>query len=204
MNEKLQTITLLVFGVFLFVCSLEGVEHGFKLIFNEWANFFLAMIESGVAPFTGLAIGVLSTALLESSSAVIATTMVSMAGMVASGLPLASAIHFGVPMVMGANVGTTVGNTITLFGIKRSTTIEEFNATIPGVLVDDLVKFLTIGLLFTLEVTTGILSNVVTRLGFFLYDTLKLEQIFSIFENLILYNAELHPPGGDLRLNLIW
>ena len=66
-NKKFQIVGLLVAGVFLFVCSLEGVGYGFKLIFREWAYFFLAMIESGVAPFTGLAIGVLATTLLPVS-----------------------------------------------------------------------------------------------------------------------------------------
>jgi len=185
-SEKLQTVSLLFSGIFLFVCSLEGVEHGFKLVFSEWANFFLSMVKSGVAPFTGLAIGVLSTALLESSSAVIATAMVSMAGMVAGGLPLSSAIRFGVPMVLGANIGTTAGSTIVLFGLRRSTTIEEFNATIPGVILGDMYKILTVVFFFTLEVTTGFLSNIATRLGFFLYETLKLEKVFAIFEKSVL------------------
>ena len=181
-SEKAKILGLLVSGVFLFVCSLEGVGYGFKLMFSEWANIILSMVEAGVAPFTGLAIGVLATTLLESSSAVVATTMVSMASMVAGGLPLSSAMRFGVPMVLGANVGTTVGNTITLFAIRRATTQEEFNATIPGVIVDDVFKFLTLIILFTLEVTTGFLSTISTAIGTFIYDLLRLEQIFAIFE----------------------
>ena len=185
-NEKFQTIGLLLLGIFLFICSLEGVGYGFKLVFSEWANFFLAMVESGVAPFTGLAIGILSTALLESSSAVIATTMVSMAGMVEGGLALSSAIRFGVPMVLGANVGTTFGCTITLLSIRRSTTLEEFNSTIPCVIVNDVYKMLTVGLFFIIEVTTGFLSNLVTRTGLFLYDTLRLEVVFGLFEKSVI------------------
>jgi len=106
--------------------------------------------------------------------------------MVASGLPMYSAIRFGVPMVLGANVGTTVGNTLTLFAIRRSTTREEFNATIPGVIVDDLYKILTVGVFFIAELATGFLSNLVTTLGFFIYDLLKLEEILSAFEDTVI------------------
>jgi len=186
LKEKIIMMTLLISGVLLFICSLEGIGYGFKLLFSEWANLILSMVESGVAPFTGLAIGVLATTLMESSSAVVATTMMSMASMVESGLPMSSAIRFGVPMVLGANVGTTVGNTITLFAIRKSTTREEFNATIPGVMVDDIYKFLTVGLFFTLEVTTGILSMIVTNLGFVFFEMLKLEKIFAIFKRSVI------------------
>ena len=155
-------------------------------MFSEWATVILSLIESGVAPFTGLAIGVLATTLLKSSSAVVATTMMSMASMVASGLPLASAIRFGVPMVLGANIGTTVGNTLTLLAIRKATTKEEFNATIPGVLLDDIFKFLTVGLFFVVEMTTSALSTLVTGLGAFLYDTFQLEGLLEAFEKTII------------------
>ena len=184
--DKIRIVVLLSSGVFLFICALEGVGHGFKLMFSEWASLILSLVESGVAPFSGLAIGILATTLLESSSAVVATTMMSMASMVAGGLPMYSAIRFGVPMVLGANVGTTVGNTLTLFAIRRSTTREEFNATIPGVIVDDLYKILTVGVFFIAELATGFLSNLVTTLGFFIYDLLKLEEILSAFEDTVI------------------
>ena len=185
-REKISVLVLLVSGVFLFICSLEGVGYGFKLMFSEWAHVILSLIESGVAPYTGLAIGVLATTLLESSSAVVATTMISMASIVASGLPLASAIRFGVPMILGANVGTTVGNTLTLLAIRKATTREEFNATIPGVLVDDIFKFLTVGFFFVLEVTTGFLSTIVTGAGSFLYETFRLEGLLAVFEKTVI------------------
>lgn len=204
-KELISMLILLFSGVFLFICSLEGVGYGFKLMFKEWAKVILSMVESGVAPFAGLAVGVLATTLLESSSAVVATTMVSMAGMVASGLPLSSAIRFGVPMVLGANVGTTVGNTITLFAIRRSTTREEFNSTIPGVVVDDIYEFLTICLFFPLELATGFLSKTATSLGFFLFNILKLEKVLSIFENTIidiLIEDPIIKPMGEFFVNI--
>ena len=118
-NKKVRLLLVLGFGIFLFISSLEGVKSGFKLVFAEWQKGILGMITASTAPMTGLAIGILSTALVQSSSAVVAATMVSMSGMVVSGLPLVAAMRFGVPMVLGANIGTTVTNTIVIFGATR-------------------------------------------------------------------------------------
>lgn len=205
-NERIRVLGLLVFGVFLFITSLEGVKYGFKSIFSEWQTQILSIINAEVAPLTGLALGMLSTALVQSSSAVIAATMVSMGGLVASGLPLSSAIAFGVPMVLGANMGTTITNTIVVFGIKRATTSEEFNSTIPGVIVDDIYEILTISLLFTLEITTSFLSRVVISLGDFLIGALKLEKIFAAFEksliDIFIEGPIINPLGEIFRTYL--
>jgi sodium-dependent phosphate cotransporter len=144
------------------------------------------MITGNTAAITGLALGMLSTALVQSSSAVVAATMVSMSGMVASGLPMEAAITFGVPMVLGANIGTTVTNTIVAFGIERGMTMKEFKDTIPGVIVDDVYEGLTIALFFTLELTTGLISKIVLRLGNFYSEVLQMETFFSAFEDTII------------------
>jgi len=182
MDKRYTAFILLLFGVFVFICSLEGVKDSFKLISHEWVGSLFSLIESRKAPLTGLALGVLITAIVQSSSAVVATMMVSMAGLVASGLPLPSALSFGIPMVLGANIGTTVTKIMVAIAAKRGMTNDEFNATIPGVVVDDIVKSLNVGLFFLLEVTTGFLSNAVIQLASFLTDVFKLKAFFTIFE----------------------
>jgi len=182
MDKRYTAFILLLFGVFVFICSLEGVKDSFKLISHEWVGSLFSLIESRKAPLTGLALGVLITAIVQSSSAVVATMMVSMAGLVASGLPLPSALSFGIPMVLGANIGTTVTKIMVAIAAKRGMTNDEFNATIPGVVVDDIVKSLNVGLFFLLEVTTGFLSNAVIQLASFLTDVFKLKAFFAIFE----------------------
>lgn len=186
MNKKHITFLSLLLGVFVFVCSLEGVKEAFELISHEWIGSLLSLIESRKAPLTGLALGVLITSLVQSSSAVAATTMVSMAGLVAGGLPLSSAVSFGIPMVLGANIGTTITNTIVAVGVKRGMTEKEFNASIPGVIVDDIVKGLNVSLFFVLEVTTGFLSNTITRLMGFLTGVFEFEAFFAMFEKSII------------------
>ena len=197
-NKNLQSVGLIASGVLLFMCSLAGIGTGFKLVFSEWANFFLAIIGSEVAPFTGLAAGVLCSALLESSSAVIATTIISLSSMVAVGLPLATAVRFGIPFILGANLGTTVGNTITLFAIRKATTKEEFHTTIPGVIIDDMYKFLNVSLFFILEVTTGFLSNVAMAVGS-LIDKAGLGGSIGLFEKDVIDILIVDPIIGPLK-----
>jgi len=184
-NKKLRLFLALGLSIYLFITSLEGVKSGFKLVFEEWQSSILGMITSDAAPITGLALGMLSTALVQSSSAVVAATMVSMAGMVATGLSLEAAIQFGVPMILGANIGTTVTNTIVAFGIKRGMTNNEFKETIPVVIVDDVYEALTITLFFIGELSTKFISNSVLALGTFYTEVLHMERFFSSFEESI-------------------
>jgi len=185
-NDRVRLALNLALSIYLFIASLEGVKSGFKLIFAEWQTSILGMVTSNTAPMTGLALGMLSTALVQSSSAVVAATMVSMSGMVASGLPLEAAIQFGVPMVLGANIGTTVTNTIVAFGVQRGMTMKEFKDTIPGVIVDDVYEALTITIFFILELSTGVISRTVIRLGNFYTKVLKMEDFFAAFDKTII------------------
>jgi sodium-dependent phosphate cotransporter len=185
-QDRLLLLGIIALGIFLFITSLEGVRGSFKLIFSEWQRGILAMINAQTAPIAGLAIGILGTSLVQSSSAVVAATMVSMSGMVAGGLSLVSAIRFGVPIVLGANLGTTITNTIVIFGLRRGITSEEFKSTIPGVIVDDVYEVLTITLFFTLEITTGLLSRIILALGDFYNRVLGFQVLFSAFERSII------------------
>jgi len=182
MDKRYTAFVLLLFGVFVFICSLEGVKDSFRLISHEWIGSLLSLVESAKAPLTGLMLGVLITATIHSSSAVVATATVSMAGLVASGVPLSAAIRFGVPLIMGANIGTTVTSTMVALGVKKGMTNEEFNASIPGAIIDDIVKSLNVCIFFVLEVTTGFLSKTVTQLASFLTDVFKLKAFFALFE----------------------
>ena len=185
-NDQVRVGLTLFLSIFFFIASLEGVKTGFKLIFAEWQTAILSMVTSDTAAITGLALGMLSTALVQSSSAVVAATMVSMSGMVVGGLPLEAAIQFGVPMILGANIGTTVTNTIVAFGVERGMTMDEFKETIPGVIVDDVYEALTITIFFALELSFGFISKLVLSLGDFYTNVLQLEGFFSVFENSII------------------
>ncbi|MFP3423403.1 Na/Pi symporter, partial [Bacillus sp. SIMBA_161] len=75
------------------------ISTGFQLAFGSEAEALFAFATN---PFLGLMIGILATALIQSSSTVSAIVV----SLVAGGLPVSTAV----PMIMGANVGTTITN----------------------------------------------------------------------------------------------
>ena len=108
-------------------------------------------------PFAGLIIGILATTLVQSSS--VTTAMI--VGLVAAPenpLPVADAV----PMIMGANIGTTVTNTIaSLAHIGRK---EEFRRAFAVATVHDFFNYLAVLVLLPLELATGFLEKSATAL----------------------------------------
>lgn len=145
---KLPTQVLGLFGVlFIFFVSLELMGDSFKLMGREVAE---VLLETTSNPFIGLFIGILATSLVQSSSTV--TSMV--VGIVAGGgLTVAGAI----PIVMGANVGTSVTNTIVSLGhIARK---DEFERAMGAATVHDFFNLISVAIFFPLELATGFLSK---------------------------------------------
>lgn len=106
-------------------------------------------------PFIGLFVGLLMTALIQSSSTVTAMIV----AVVASGnLSLAQAV----PLVMGANIGTTITSTLVAFSfiMKKN----EFKKALAAGVMHDIFNILTVLILFPLEVYFGFLSQMATYL----------------------------------------
>ena len=120
MNKELTNTALKILGViaalYLFLVGINGMSSAIKHMGAEVAD---SIFKTTSNPIIALFIGIFSTVLFQSSS----TTTSLIVGMVSSGaLSLAGAI----PMVMGANIGTTVTNTIVSLGhINRETNSEE-------------------------------------------------------------------------------
>jgi len=102
-------------------------------------------------PFTGLFIGLLVTAIIQSSSAT--TSMV--VALVASG---SITLEGAVPIIMGANVGTTITSTIVSLGFI--TKKKEFRRAVAAGTYHDFFNILTVLILFPLEYYYGFLSGV--------------------------------------------
>lgn len=101
-------------------------------------------------PFTGLFIGLLVTAMLQSSS----TTTSVVVALVASGsITLQSAI----PIIMGANVGTTITSTIVSLSFINKK--KEFRRAVAAGTYHDFFNILTVVILFPLEYYYGFLSS---------------------------------------------
>ncbi|KAK3095518.1 hypothetical protein FSP39_015589 [Pinctada imbricata] len=101
-------------------------------------------------PVAGLMIGVLATAIIQSSSTTI-SIVITMAG--ASIIP----VRYTIPIVMGANIGTTVTNTVVSLVQIRDPKI--FRRAFSGATVHDVFNCLTVLVLLPLEAATGYLYH---------------------------------------------
>ncbi len=98
----------------------------------------------------GLLVGILGTVLVQSSSVSTSTIV----GLVASGL---LSVESAVPMVMGANIGTTVTNTIVSLAHLRQS--EEFRRAFTAATMHDFFNLIAVAVLLPLELATNFLSD---------------------------------------------
>ena len=142
---------LLLVGVllFIFLVGIRGLSTGFELLGRDLLEAFFSATEN---PFVGLIVGILATTLVQSSS-VTTSMIVALCAAPENPLPIANAV----PMVMGANIGTTVTNTlVSLAHMGRRT---EFLRAFSTATCHDFFNFLAVLVLLPLELTTGLLSR---------------------------------------------
>ena len=152
-NSAFKTILKIlsvVFFLYLFLVSVGLMGTAFKGFGKGFAENLIATTSN---PFVGLFIGILATSLVQSSS----TTTSIVVGIVGSGvITMGNAI----PIIMGANIGTTVTNTLVALGhVGRR---EEFKRAITGGTVHDFFNIMCVCILFPLELAFGILSKAAT------------------------------------------
>jgi sodium-dependent phosphate cotransporter len=134
-------------ALYIFILSITLLGASFKLFGKEFAETLLATTSN---PLVGLFIGILATSIIQSSS----TTTSIVVGMVAGGLV---SIEGAIPIVMGANIGTTITNTLVSLGhITRS---REFIRAFSGAIVHDVFNLLTVAFLFPLQYFTNFLGH---------------------------------------------
>ena len=139
-------VLAIVVSLYLFLVGIAGIGHSFQLFGGEFSEGVLTATES---PVVALFIGILATSLAQSSS----TTSSVIVGLVAGGtIPTEAAVF----MIMGANVGTTVTNTIVSLGhIAQGA---EFRRAFAAATVHDFFNLMAVAILFPLEWATGFLS----------------------------------------------
>lgn len=150
----LQMLLALVF--FMFAIDLLTVS-----MVNLNSDFVNELFQATNNPFVGLFVGLLMTALLQSSSTVTAMIV----AVVASGsLTLSQAV----PLVMGANIGTTITSTLVAFSFIMKK--REFKKALAAGVLHDVFNILTVILLFPLEVYFGFLSQLSNYLTMSFFD----------------------------------
>ena len=145
----LPRVVAALFLLFVFLLGVKGLGDGFKLLGADLIESFVTATED---PFAGLIVGLLATTLVQSSS--VTTSMI--VGLVAAPenpLPLANAI----PMVMGANIGTTV--TATLVSLAHMGRKDEFERAFPVAVCHDVFNYLSVMVLLPVEIATGFLRR---------------------------------------------
>jgi sodium-dependent phosphate cotransporter len=146
--KNLCIFILFLLFLYLFLLSIQLMGGAFKLFGKGFAEDLLGTTAD---PVTGLFIGLLATALTQSSSS---TTSI-VVGLVASGV---LSIHNAIPIVMGANIGTTITNTIVSLGhISRK---EEFRRAFSASVVHDTFNILSVAILFPLQYFTKFLEHI--------------------------------------------
>ncbi|MBL7157413.1 MAG: Na/Pi symporter [Candidatus Omnitrophica bacterium] len=123
------------------------MSHAFK---GFGSGFAEQLITTTSNPFVGLFIGILATSIIQSSG----TTTSMVVAFVASGI---LSVRSAIPIIMGANIGTTV--TCTLVALGHITRKEEFKRAFGGSIMHDLFNILTVIILFPIEMSTRYLEK---------------------------------------------
>ncbi len=147
-NPWLRALVV-VFLLYVFLIAVNGLGSGFRALGEGVLDSFFAATEN---PFIALMVGILGTSLVQSSS--VTTAMI--VGLVAAPLdplPLANAV----PMIMGANIGTTVTNT--LASLAHITREGEFRRAFAVATVHDFFNYLAVVVLLPVELFTGVLQR---------------------------------------------
>lgn len=153
-SAKLFNWLSIVLLVYLVLVAVGTVSGGFKLASggSEGAKEIFAFATN---PIVALLLGALATALVQSSSTVTSVIV----GLVAGGLPISIAI----PMVMGANIGTTITNTLVSIGHIRSK--DEFRRAFAASTVHDFFNLLAVAIFLPLEIMFGMLEKLASGLA---------------------------------------
>ncbi len=134
--------------LYLFLLSISLMGASFSLFGKAVAEQILAFTAS---PLVGLFVGILATSLVQSSS----TTTSLVVGMVAGGV---LTVESAIPIIMGANIGTSVTNT--LVSVAHIRDRDEFRRAFAASTVHDFFNLLAVVLIFPLQYCTNFLGFV--------------------------------------------
>lgn len=155
-----------VLALYLFLVGIKGLSSGIKMLGGDFANQIMTTTSN---PFISLLVGILATTLFQSSS----TTTSIIVGMVSSG---AVTLSGAIPMIMGANIGTTVTNTIVSMGhIRRG---NEFKRAFSAATHHDIFNVLSVIILLPLEIAFGLIEKTATGFGTLLFGTVSTDEVF--------------------------
>ena len=122
--------------IYLLICAVSIISRGFAGLSGEAAHSMFAFAAN---PWVGLSVGVLGTVLIQSSTT---TTAIAVTAVGAGALPIRGAI----PIILGANVGTTVTTTLVALTFIGSRT--EFRRALGASTIHDFYNWLALLIFF--------------------------------------------------------
>ena len=149
-------ILLLLLTMSVFIVALELMGDGIKGLGKSSFDLEGILAKATGSALLGLITGILATSLVQSSS----TTTSIVVSLVATGV---LSVENAIPVIMGANIGTTVTNTIVSMG--HITQPVEFRRAMAGATVHDFFNWLAVLILLPLELLFGVISKPATALA---------------------------------------
>ncbi|MDF1798925.1 MAG: Na/Pi symporter [Planctomycetota bacterium] len=138
---------LLVVLIYIFLVAVKSMSAAIGMLGSGATE---GLFEGISSPFAGLAVGILSTALVQSSSVTTSTVVA-----------LVSAGSFGVaaavPIVLGANIGTTITSTLVSLGSVAHK--GEFRRAFAAGTMHDFFNLIAVAIFLPLELMTGFLAK---------------------------------------------
>jgi solute carrier family 34 (sodium-dependent phosphate cotransporter) len=133
------------FFLYFFIVGLTYLGDGAQVLTGCTSG---ALFSDDMNPISGLMVGILATVCLQSSS----TTTSIIVSLVGAG---AIGVEAAIYMVMGANIGTSVTNTIVAMGQMGDG--DQLERAFAGATIHDMFNFLTVAVLLPVEVATNML-----------------------------------------------
>ena len=140
-------VVMVLLSVLFFLLAIDLMDYAFESLRQDMASSLLLVTTD---PFIGLFVGLLLTALIQSSST---STSMIVALVGANTISLSAAV----PLIMGANIGTTLTSTVVSLGYITSK--REFRKALSAGIVHDIYNIILIAILFPLEYYYGLLSH---------------------------------------------
>ncbi len=140
-KSKLLSWLGVVFYLYVLLVAVSMIGAGFKWA-TGGADAVKQLFAFATNPFMGLVMGIVATALVQSSSTVTSVIVALCAG----GMP----VTIAVPMIMGANIGTTITNTFVSLGHIGDK--EEFKKAFSAATIHDFFNLISVIIFLPIEI----------------------------------------------------
>jgi len=154
-GKKRARVILLILSIYLFLVAIKLMGGAFEFMGGGIAE---TIIETTTNPLLGFVIGILATSLVQSSSGTTSIVVALAGGGVLS-------LETAIPIVIGANIGTSVTNLIvSMAHILRR---DEFERAFAGATVHDFFNWLAALVFLPLQIYFGLFTKIITAFSGF-------------------------------------